>query len=275
MMQILLPAEFQEEHRQIVLAYLNHGHTFNRQAWQRAVVAFDLLNNAALFSSTGFSPFPVIYRQQVEHRYADAFIAQLYQVDRVEHASMALWAEVAGKIAVDLAEAGLYSEKLPMTRYLLAYCLYWWRSFTAGYALEIEIQQDLTKTGIEFTAHDLRHREERLSPYDLLITGFKGDVKTSTYFLQATRSRTLAHDFYITRIRSSRSTRTLVVFIQAGMWQEIDGDTLLVLLEELAETLPDAAQIVHQGLALTVIDYDLWKNKIRRYQAERRKRNKL
>jgi hypothetical protein len=53
------------------------------------------------------------------------------------------------------------------------------------------------------------------------------------------------------------------------MWQAIDGDTLLVLLEEIADTLPDAAQIVHQGLQLTVIDYDLWKSKMTRYQAAR------
>jgi len=211
MLQVLLPAEFQETHRQIVLSYLSEGHTFSRQAWQHAVVAFDLLNNAGLFSSTGFLPFPIIYRQQVENRYANAFIEQLYQVERVEQTSIRLWTEVAGKVATDLAQAGLYSEALPMTRYLLAYCLYWWRSFTAGYALEIEIQQDLTKAGIEFVAHDLRRREERLSPYDLLIAGFKGDIKTSTYFLQAARSRSLAHDFYVTRIHGRKGFRTLVV----------------------------------------------------------------
>ncbi len=269
MVQILLPAEFREEHRQIVLAYLNQGHTFSRQTWQQAVIAFDLLNNAGLLSSAGFSPFPVIYRHQVEDRYAHAFIEQLYQIERVEKTSITLWSEVAGKVAMDLTRAGLYSEGLPMTRYLLAYCLYWWRSFTSGYALEIEIQQDLTKAGIEFVAHDLRRREERLSPYDLLISNFKGDVKTSTYFLQAARSRSLAHDFYVTRIHGRQGVRTLVVFIQAGMWQKIDGDTLLVLLEGVADTLPNAAQIVHQGLRLTVIDYDLWKSKIVRYQAAR------
>lgn len=267
MVQVLLPAEFQEEHRRIALAYLNEGHTFNRQAWQQAVVAFDLLNNAGVVLSTGFLPFPVIYRQQVENRYADAFIEQLYKVEHIDQVSTTLWAEVASKIANDLVQASLYREELPMTRYLLAYCLYWWRSFTTGYALEIEIQHDLTKAGIEFVAHDLRRREERLSPYDLLISGFKGDIKTSTYFLQTARSRSLAHDFYVTRIRSRKSIRTLVVFIQAGMWQEIDGDTLLVLLEEVADMLPDAVQIVHQGLPLTVIDYDLWKSKMTRYQA--------
>jgi hypothetical protein len=230
------------------------------------VVAFDLLNNAVVASPAGFLPFPVIYRQQVEDRYADAFIEHLYQVERVEQTSIKLWAEVAGKITIDLARAGLYRDELPVTRYLLAYCLYWWRSFTAGYALEIEIQQDLTNAGIEFVAHDLHHREERLSPYDLLVSGFKGDVKTSTYFLQAARSRSLAHDFYITRVGGRRGVRTLVVFIQTTMWQAIDGDTLLVLLEEIADTLPDALHIVHQGLQLTVIDYDLWKTKMVSYQ---------
>ncbi len=269
MSQILLPAEFLEEHRQIVLAYLRDGHKFNRQAWHQAVIAFDLLNNAAVLGITGFLPFPVVYRQQVEDRYAKPFIDQLYQVDNVEQASIKYWAEVAARIETVLGSAGLYSSRLPMTRYLLAYCLYWWRSFTNGYTLEIEIQNDLANSGIQFSAHDLRHREERLSPYDLLISDFKGDVKTSIYFLQAARSRSMAHDFYITKIVGRKRTRTLVVFIQADMWQAINGDVLLVLLEEIADTLPDAAQIIHQGLALTVIDYSLWKEKMRRYQLEK------
>jgi hypothetical protein len=269
--QILLPAEFHEGYRQIVLAYLREGHKFGRQSWHEAITAFDLLNNAVVLTSSGFLPFPVIYRQQVEERYADTLIDQLYQVERVEQTSIKLWAEAAGKIEPDLASTGLYSSRLPMTRYLLAYCLYWWRSFTNGYALEIEIQNDLGKSGIQFAAHDLRRRDQRLSPYDLLVSTFKGDVKTSTYFLQAARSRSMAHDFYITKIWGRKGARTLVVFIQADMWQEIDGDTFLVLLEKIADTLPDAAQIVHQGLTLTVIDYSLWKEKIRHFQMEERK----
>ncbi|MBU0495288.1 MAG: hypothetical protein KKA73_13145 [Chloroflexi bacterium] len=68
-----------------------------------------------------------------------------------------------------------------------------------------------------------------------MILGFKGDIKTSTYFLQAARTRTLPHDFYITRIHGRRRMRTLVVFMREDMWQTIDGETLLVLLEQLAE----------------------------------------
>jgi len=266
MSQILLPAEFRDEHRQIVLAYLNEGHTFTRHLWQQAVVAFDMLNNAGVISESGFLPFPVIYRQQVEDRYADTYIHQLYSSDQIEKQSVSLWAKVASQIATDLTGAGLLDAELPMTRYLLAYCLYWWRAFTLGYTFEIEIQQDLTQSGVRFTAHDLRRRDERLSPYDLLVSGFKGDIKTSTYFLQAVRSRALGHDFYITRIRGRTRNHTLVVFIQAEMWQVIDGDTLLVLLEEIADTLPDAVHFVHAGVDVTVIEYGLWKEKMLRYQ---------
>jgi len=58
----------------------------------------------------------------------------------------------------------------------------------------------------------------------------------------------------------------MVVFMQQGMWDVIDGETLLVLLEAITDTLPQAARIVHEGLELTVIDYEIWKEKVRRQQ---------
>jgi len=97
--------------------------------------------------------------------------------------------------------------------------------------------------------------------------GFKGDIKTSTYFLQAARTRALPHDFYITRIRGRQRTRTLVVFMQPEMWQAINGETLLVLLEQIVDTLPRAARIIHKGVKLTVVDYETWKAKVRRRQS--------
>jgi hypothetical protein len=78
----------------------------------------------------------------------------------------------------------------------------------------------------------------------------------------------LPHDFYITRIHGRRQTRTLVVFMRAEMWQTIDGETLLVLLEQVAEALPQAMRIVHEGIGLTVVDYETWKVKVRRRQAQ-------
>jgi len=156
----------------------------------------------------------------------------------------------------------LFRPDLPSTRLIVAYCLYWWRSFTLGYALEVEIQRDLQASGIRFQAHDLRRREERLSPFDLVVLGYKGDIKTSTYFLQAARTRMLPHDFYITRIRGQQRTRTLVVFMQAEMWRTIDGETVLVLLEQVADMLSQATRIIHEGVELIVVDYETWKAKV-------------
>jgi len=207
MFQILLPADFRERHRHIVFEFLRRGHEFGRDEWRQVIIAFDLLKNAAVLTDRGLLPFPVIYRQQVEDRYADNFIEQLYLEDLVEEESVHRWAAVARTIEPHLAQVGLSRPDIPATRLIVAYCLYWWRAFVLGYALEVEIQRDLQVSGIQFETHDLRRREERLSPYDLTVLGFKGDIKTSTYFLQATRTLALPHDFYITRVRGRQRTR--------------------------------------------------------------------
>ncbi len=266
MFQVLLPAEFDQEHRRIVLDFARRGHEFGRAEWRKAIAAFDLLKNAAVLTEHGLLPFPIIYRQHVEELHADEFIVALYQAEHIADTGASRWATVARAVEPHLAQAGLSRPDVPATRLIVAYCLYWWRAFTLGYTLEIEIQRDLEASGIQFQAHDLRRPEDRLSPYDLEVLGFKGDIKTSVYFLQAARTRTLLHNFYITRIRGQQRTRTLVVFVQADMWQTIDGETLLVLLEQVADTLPQAVRIVHEGVELTVIEYETWKSKVKRYQ---------
>jgi hypothetical protein len=268
-LQVLLPSDFGEEHRYITLQYLQRGHELNRDEWRLATAAFDMLKNAVVLTAAGMLPFPLIYRQYVEELYATPFIEQLLVAKSVERVATQFWAQVAGQILDDLMAVNLFQKQVPATRLLLAYCLYWWRSFTLGYALEVEIQRDLGQSGIEFQAHDLLKREERLSPYDISVLGFKGDIKTSLYFLQAARSRSLAHDFYITKVSGSQQAHIMVVFMQRQMWQEIDGDTLFVLLEELADNLPQACRIIQAGVELTVIDYELWKAKVQRQQKEK------
>lgn len=271
MLQIWVPADFVAEHRRIVLDSLYRSHMFRSQEWRKMVAAIDRLKNAAVLLPSGRYPFPLVYRQQVEKHYADSFIKQLYQANQIERESITLWANVAKKIRPKLTQAGLLQPNVPESRLLLAYCLYWWRSFTLGYALEIEIQRDLAVSGIEFQAHDLRQRSTRLTPYDLLVSGFYGDINTSTYFLQAARTRSIAHDFYITRIHGQRRVRTLVVFIQDEMWKTIDGQTVMALLSKIVDTLPQATRITtHMGTELVVIEYELWKEKIRDYQAAER-----
>jgi hypothetical protein len=71
MLRILLPSDFREEHRNIVLAYLRQGHQFGRDEWRQAIVAFDLLKDAVVLGPNRVLPFPVIYRQIVEEQYAE------------------------------------------------------------------------------------------------------------------------------------------------------------------------------------------------------------
>lgn len=226
---------------------------------------FDLLHDAAVVTSTGVMPFPVLYQREIEARYAAGYIQLLRQAQGAGQ-SVAHWAAVARRIPQDLEQKGFYRPTMPATRFLLVYCLDWWRAFTLGYALEVEIQRDLGASGVQFEAEDLLTSRGRRAPFDLVISGFKGDVKTSLYFLHAARSRALRHDFYITRVVGEGWVRMLVVFLQPGMWQTIDGDTLLVLLTEIAAHLPDAMRLVYEGHELVVVDYALWKQKILQYQ---------
>jgi hypothetical protein len=39
-------AEFREQHRHIVLEYMQRGHEFGRDEWRQAIIAFDLLKKA-------------------------------------------------------------------------------------------------------------------------------------------------------------------------------------------------------------------------------------
>lgn len=110
-----------------------------------------------------------------------------------------LRARIARTIVHHLHEVNLRQGDVPTSNLLLAYCLYFWESFAVGYAFEVEIYRDLTRSGVVFQAHDLRDHGARLSAYDLQILNQKGDVKTSLYFLFVRRSREFAHDFYITR----------------------------------------------------------------------------
>jgi hypothetical protein len=50
MLQVLLPAEFLERHRRIVLEFVRRGHEFGHDEWRQAIVAFDLLKNAAVLT---------------------------------------------------------------------------------------------------------------------------------------------------------------------------------------------------------------------------------
>ena len=255
--QILLPEGFTAQHRSLVLAYVRGKETISGVNWPRLMEAFDLLRNAAIKIGREHHAFPTVYRELVEDRYAARFIEQLYTLPDVERESARLRAAVGRAITHSLQKAGYCWPGIPDSRLLLAYMLYWWNSWSKGYALEVYIYRDLAKAGIRFRAHDLRSPAGRYSPYGLEVLGFRGDVKTSTYFLWATRIRGLEHDFYISRLYIPRQRPgALVAFLKNRMWEEIDGETLAVALEQAA------ARVTHRGVELVVADYEVWKGKV-------------
>ena len=266
--RILLPAEFQDIHRQIALEWVVRGHRFNLREWRVALRAFDLLKEAAVFTRQGVLPFSAVYFRHVEEPYADRFIRSLLNAEDVTQAGVAGWAEVAGRIPSILHEAGLLPAEQPAARLLVAYCLYWWYAFAYGYMFEIEVRRDLEQSGVEFSAHSLVSREERLSRHDLEVLGFRGDIKRSLAFLQTARGRRLPLSFYIVRLTQAGNERTLVVMMRQPMWNAIDGDTILTTIEALVEVLPAAARIRIGDAEVIVTDYELWKRLVRRRQAK-------
>jgi len=53
------------------------------------------------------------------------------------------------------------------------------------------------------------------------------------------------------------------------IWEAIDGETLLTLLSDLEEILPQPARISYHGGELVVADYADWKGKMHEYQRKR------
>jgi hypothetical protein len=265
--RILLPAEFQDIHRQAALEWVARGHRFSQREWRTALRAFDLLREAAVITPQGIMPFSALYFQHIEESYADGFIRSLLAAEDVTRAGIEGWAEVAGRIPTILHDAGLLPAQQPTARLLVAYCLYWWYAFAYGYMFEVEVLRDLEQSGVEFSAHSLADRAERLSRHDLEVLGFRGDIKRSLAFLQTVRGQRLPLSFYIVRLTLASQRRTLVVMMRQPMWDKIDGDTILTTLEGLTEALSAAAQIRVGNTEAIVADYELWKRLVRRRQA--------
>lgn len=265
-----IPPTFTENHRRAVYQYQSRPEGLPPHIWATLFEAMDLLRTALVSRRPGQQrTFASLYHSLVDLRYADSYISALLDSENPSQISMPLWAAIARRINQDLRASGFFDASVPDSRLLLSYLLYWWQQFARGYAFEVEIFQDLTASHLDFKAHDLRVRTERLSPVDLVMASFRGDVKTSTYFLAQQRHPDPAIDFYITRawLPTSR-VQTLVVFLKPAMWQEIDGETLQAMLTTLEQVLPHPGSVQIETQTVIVVDYEVWKEKIRIYQRE-------
>ena len=270
--EITLPPAFTSQHAAVLGQYLRGETRLDRAQWRRTWDAADILRGAIVVLEGKAQTFAHLYDDRVDRVYADPFVEMLYKLDDIPRQAERRRAETARQIVADLREAGYYDRAVPESQLLLVFCLYWWQSFTKGYAFEVEVLRDLAASGVSFRAHDLRDRQSRLSPFDLTVLGFRGDIKTSTYFFAVRRERRLPHDFNITRLWN-RHTRgwQQVAILKPAFWAALDGETRPSALGEVPDVLPDVAEIAVRTVdthKLVVVEYDLWKVRIRARQEE-------
>jgi len=261
---IQIPTSFLPTHRAVLYAYLADDRQLTRDQWRLLYEAIDALDQAQVTTQGQTFTFRQIYWEQVDSVFADAYIAQLVELDNVRESS-ALAASFARRVSATLKESRLIHREHPSSWMLWAYCIYWWQSFARGYAFEVEIFHDLTASGLSFAAHDVLNRSERLSPSDLVVLDLLGDLKTSVYFLH-TETGELPNDFYITRLRETGHERTLVVFQKTHAWEKINGETVNSTLDDVLTLLPRPVRLQQGEYELIVVEYKVWKQKVLRVQ---------
>lgn len=269
--QIILPDTFTQEHERVLTIYLSDDRRLDTSLRQMLYEAIALLSQASVKSDTSSFTFRQVYDKYVDQPFADAYFEKLLALTDVPTQSPALTAEFARRIAPALEQASLLIQDVPSSYLLFAYCVYWWQSFARGYAFEVEIMRDLEVSQVDFTMHDLLSRGERYSQADLIVLDLLGDIKTSTYFLQLQPTGPLANDFYITRLYDKGRIRTLVVFQKPHAWQRIGGqETVPSDLNNVLDLLPQPVQLTQPELTMIVVEYEDWKEMVRRVQAAER-----
>jgi hypothetical protein len=233
-----------------------------------ALQAFDLLARSLVRHHEQTYSFAAVYEQMVDRMYADEFVERLLCLSEPEQLQAdALKATVARQITRTFKAEGLYRPDVPESAYLLAYAYWWWDAFAKGYIFEAQVFHDLTLSGIKFVAHDLRHRAERYSPADLIVSGHPGDIKHSTYFLLPLRISGLRHDFYIVKLYHPKLHRTVrAVILQETLWRKINGEPLPGDLRRVAELFPAPVRVDFPDGTLIVVEYEQWKVRITAYQ---------
>lgn len=266
-MNVQLPAAFTIHHEQAVRKYLVGAERLTEAEWRLLIEAMDLLRQAQIIAAGQQESFSAVYDRLVDAVYADRAIEQLLALSAPEVEGERLRAAVARRIMGDLRTVGLWRADVPTSQWLVAFCLYWWQVFVRGYAFEIAVYRDLDESSIRYTHHDLRKRQERFSEYDLEIMGFRGDVKTSTYFVFTRRTEALVHDFYITRMyHASERCWYQVVWLTPSFWSLLNGDPSPVAYTFIWQVLPSVALITLRGHDFVVVLYDEWKQRVIAWQ---------
>lgn len=260
---IQLPVALSREQERLILKYQAQGRqSISYAEWPLVLSGFNILHTALVMTHAGTSTFRKIYNTYIESSFTELYITELLKLSDVSREYFSLHARLSREMVTHLRQVGLVRSALPQTNLLLAYCSYFFRSFAAGYAFEVQIYRDLNQSGIIFEAHDIRDRQARRSFHDLKVSDWHGDIKTSLYFLRVGRSRRLPHDFYVTRLYVKGRPRILVVMLKPEAWNKIDGETVTRLLDEAVGAFPQPVSVKLKAGTVVIADYEVWKTKI-------------
>lgn len=264
--QIFLPTTFTERHRRAVEQYIRDAR-LTPSGWQDVLEAFDLLGQARIQVGDETRTFAAIYHTLIEEPIVADFLARLLQLANPEREGIPLKAAYARTVTDRLLKSGWYDPNARYSLYLRTYCIFWWDSFAKGYIFEVAVYRDLQAAGVAFVAHDITDPEQRRLSYDLLVSDWRGDVKTSPYFLATARTQVLRHDFYITRLYDrERRHRVWAVIMQPEVWAVINGETEVADLSQAHRCFPTPSHFYHRNRRLVVAAYEVWKAKILAYQ---------
>jgi hypothetical protein len=210
---IQIAGDLTPEHDAALSAYLRGVERLSRERWHRLREAIDLLAQSAVtFQGCNYT-FAQFYEMFIDRLFAESFLRTLVAIEDVPQDASRLQAATAQQIVKWIQQQDFYQKGQIESRLLLTFCLYWWSAFAVGYAFEVEIFRDLRAEGIEFFAHDITNRNERLSHFDLTVLGLRGDVKYSTWFLTVENARLEGLDFFITRLYDETVARWLRVVL--------------------------------------------------------------
>jgi hypothetical protein len=267
-LRFVVPPEFSREHHDALMAYLTDSRGLSTTDWRQVFDGIDLLDKAQVTTIKTTRTFRQVYDELIRRPFANKYIEQLLETKSVVAESPKIAANFARQVRSVLQEADLLKRDEPYSILLQVYCLYRWQSFSRGYAFEVYIVRDLEAADIEFQMHDIRSQMGRLSPADLVVLDLLGDIKTSVYFLQWQSPGELPNDFYITRLYEKGRERTLVVFQKPDAWDAIGGGmTIPGTLEAILDLLPSPIEIEQRGIMLVVVDYETWKQMVRKMQS--------
>lgn len=248
--------------------YVLDSSRLQREQWRQLREVMTILARSFVTITGHTRTFERFYYEEVDIPHAELFLSRLATRADVERDGTRMQAGIARAVLERFQNQGFFQPGIVETYYLLAFCLYRWWNFARGYIFEVSIFRDLEQSEIVFTAHDLSKPGERYSDCDLIVLGLKGDIKRSLYFLDDLANTAFTHDFYLTRLFHPQTRRPLLIAVMTERaWDEINGDTIIVPMEEAAWYLPRVIQVDIQDITLFIADYNLWKEKVRGKQA--------